>query len=99
MYGHSDRGLLETRLGVEILQTAEVVIYPFTDFFQGFERVEAVQRLFGESTEAVLNSLKVEFRSGRGYMGVSGEDGHLSVSVDYLRNGEEVDIYLDITPL
>lgn len=29
-------------------------------------------------------------------MGVSNEDGHLMVSVDYLRNGDERDIYLDI---
>ena len=29
-------------------------------------------------------------------MGVSDEDGHLSVRVNYLRNGDEVDIYLDI---
>ena len=29
-------------------------------------------------------------------MGVSDEDGHLMISVDYLRNGDEQDIYLDI---
>jgi hypothetical protein len=89
-------GSLETRLGVEILRTAEVVTHPFTDYFKGFERIEAVQHIFGEATETVLRGLRVEFRSGRGYMGVSGEDGHLSIRVNYLRNGDETDIYLDI---
>lgn len=87
---------MKTRLGVEILRTAEVITYPFTDYFKGFEKVEAVQRIFGEMTGAVLNGLRVEFRSGRGYMGVSDEDGHLFVSVNYLKNGDMVDIYLDI---
>ena len=96
MCRHGELGRLETRLGVEIVRMAKVVTYPFTDYFQGFERIEAVQRLFGESTEAVLNGLRVEFRSGRGYMGVSGEDGHLSVSANYLRTGDGADIYLDI---
>lgn len=85
-----------TRLGVEILRNVEVVTYPFTDYFKGFERVEAVQHIFGEATEAILSGLKVEFRSGRGYMGVSDEDGHISIRVNYLRSGDETDIYLDI---
>ncbi|UCH37691.1 MAG: hypothetical protein JSV76_00475 [Candidatus Bathyarchaeota archaeon] len=84
------------KLGVEIIRTAEVITFPFTDYFKGFERVQAVQHLFGEATKAVLNDLRVEFRSGRGYMGVSDEDGHLSIRVNYLKNGDEMDIYLDI---
>jgi hypothetical protein len=81
---------------VRITRNAEVVLYPFMEYFQGFEAVEAVKRLFGEETEEVLMKLKVEFNSGRGYMGVSSEDGHLRVSAYYLNTGELMDIYLDI---
>jgi hypothetical protein len=38
----------------------------------------------------------VEFAGMRGYMGVSNEDGHLLVSALYLRDGNIVDIYLDV---
>ena len=81
---------------VEILRNAEVVTHPFLDYFKGFERVEAVKRLFGEGTVDVLENLRVEFTGGRGYMGVSGEDGHLRISAYYFNNGDLVDIYLDI---
>jgi hypothetical protein len=81
---------------VRIRRNAEVVLHPFTKYFQGFEAVEAVRRLFGDETEEVLKNLKVEFNSGRGYMGVSSEDGHLRVSAYYLNTGDLTDIYLDI---
>lgn len=55
-----------------------------------------MRELFGDETEKVLNDLKVEFVSRGGYMGVSDEDGHLTVSARYLRDGDERDIYLDI---
>ena len=83
-------------LKVRILRKAEVVLHPFTEYFQGFEKVAAVRGLFGDATEAVLRDLKVEFNSGRGYMGVSSEDGHLRVSAAYLNTGDIVDIYLDV---
>lgn len=79
-----------------ILRNAKVVTYPFVDYFKGFEKVEAVKRIFGERTEDVLKNLRVVFTSGRGYMGVSGEDGHLRISAYYLNNGDLADIYLDI---
>jgi hypothetical protein len=83
-------------LTVRIRRDAAVVLHPFTAYFQGFETVAAVRRLFGEATEAVLRDLKVEFNSGRGYMGVSSEDGHLHVSAAYLQTGDLVDLYLDV---
>jgi len=85
-----------SKLKVEIVRNANVSMYSFTDYFKGFERVEAVNRIFGEKTEEVLHNLKVEFTSGRGYMGVSSEDGHLRVTANYLNKGDVVDIYLDI---
>lgn len=85
------------QLKVKILRNAKVQTYPFTDYFQGFENVEAVKRIFGERTEDVLSNLKVEFHSlRRGYMRVSEIDGHLAVSANYLKNGDILDIYLDV---
>ncbi len=86
----------DSRFNVRILRNASILTYPFTDYFIGFEKVEAVRRIFGEETDEVLRNLKVEFNSGRGYMGVSDEDGHLRISANYLKNGDKVDIYLDI---
>lgn len=74
----------------------KVVTYPFTDYFKGFEKIAAVRGIFGENTEKVLNDLKVEFAGIRGYMGVSEKDGHLLVSATYLKEGNMIDIYLDI---
>jgi hypothetical protein len=69
---------------------------PFTEYFKGFEKVEAVKQIFGEKTEEVLQNLKVEFTWVGGYMGVSDADGHLMVNPRYLNNGDRVDIYLDV---
>jgi hypothetical protein len=83
-------------LKVKIIRDVDVSMYPFTDFFKGFEKVKAVQQLFGEKTDEVLSTLKIEFSGRRGYMGVSNIDGHIIISAFYLNNGDLVDIYLDI---
>ncbi len=83
-------------LKVKISRDIDVKTYPFTDYFKGFEGVEAVRRIFGEETEEVLRSLRVEFNSGRNYMGISGVDGHLRISANYLNTGNLIDIYLDV---
>jgi hypothetical protein len=67
----------------------------FIDYFKGFEKVEAVRRIFGDQTEEILRNLKVEF-IWFGYMGVDGKDGHLMVNEKYLNNGDRTDIYLDV---
>jgi hypothetical protein len=71
-------------------------IRPFTDVFKGFEKVDAVRRIFGERTGEVLGNLKVELTVMGGYMWVSDVDGHLVVSSRYLNSGDKVDIYLDV---
>jgi hypothetical protein len=63
--------LMTIALTVNIRRDAKVLTLPFTDYFQGFEHVEAVQQLFGAQTNEVLQQLRIEFRSGRGYMGVA----------------------------
>jgi hypothetical protein len=83
--------------GVEINRDVKINLHRFTGHFKGFEKVEAVREIFGEETEKVLENLKVEFYSSRrGYMGVSDQDGHMMISVYYLRNGNERDLYLDV---
>jgi len=83
-------------LNVKIRRDVNIVLQNFIDYFQGFEKVEAVREVFGEETEKILNELKVEFVSRRGYMGVDEQDGHLIISAYYLKSGSERDIYLDI---
>lgn len=83
-------------INVKITRDVDIVLHKFTDYFQGFESVEAVRGIFGSETEKVLNELKVEFVSRRGYMGVNEQDGHLIVSAYYLKSGTDRDIYLDI---
>jgi hypothetical protein len=88
--------ITEPQLKVSIRREVEVATHRLIDYFKGFENVDAVRRIFGEKTEEVLSNLKVEFGGMRGYMGVSDTDGHLIVSAHYLKNGDLVDIYLDI---
>ena len=83
--------------GVEMNRDVKVTLHRFTDYFKGFDKIEAVREIFGEETEKVLSNLKVEFYSSRrGYMGVSDQDGHILISAHYLKNGDEKDLYLDI---
>jgi len=89
--------LKEPNLNVVIEREAPVSLLPFTDFFRGFEKVEAVRSIFGPKTAQVLKNLKVEFFSAKfGYMSVSDVDGHLLVSAHHLKNSEERVIYLDV---
>src|SRR5271157_1639186 len=84
-------------LSVRIKRKAKVRLYPFTDYFKGFERVQAVRALFGDRTEGVLRQLKVEFSGSPVRMITPDEeDGHLQVSVPYLKTGDERLVYLDI---
>jgi hypothetical protein len=50
-------------------------MYPFTQYFKGFEKVAAVREVFGEKTDRVLSNLMVEFAGIMEYMGVSELDG------------------------
>jgi len=88
---------MDHQLKVEIVRSVKIQTYPFTDYFKGFEKVDAVRRIFGEKTVDVLRDLRVEFVSSRwAYMGVSDTDGHLIVGANYLKNGDILDIYLDV---
>jgi hypothetical protein len=89
--------LLESKLGVSIERKAPVRLLPFSRFFRGFDRVDAVRELFGRQTAQVLRGLKVEFFSSRfGYMGTSDIDGHLLVSTHHLKDSDFRTVYLDV---
>jgi hypothetical protein len=68
----------------------------FLEYFKGFDRVPAVQGIFGEKTTEVLSHLKVELSWLSGYMYVDGSDGHLVISKGYLTTGNKTEIYLDL---
>lgn len=68
----------------------------FADYFKGFEKVPAVRGIFGDKTEEVLRSLKVDITWFGGYMFVNNANGHLVISARYLHDGDKVDIYLDL---
>ena len=87
---------MELDLKIKLIRNVTVATYRFTDYFIGFENVEAVRRLFGEKTEQVLSNLKVEFAGFRGYMGINETDGHLLISAEYLNKGDKIDLYLDV---
>ena len=87
---------IESQLNVKIRRDVEIATHPFMEYFKGFENVGAVREVFGEDTEKVLGNLKVEFAGTRGYMGVNNRDGHILISSNYLKEGDIVEIYLDI---
>jgi hypothetical protein len=69
----------------------------FTEYFQGFERVEAVRSVFGDRTEEVLGNLRIGFIPNRGmYMGIRDVDGHIAVGTYHLKNSPVRTLYLDI---
>ncbi len=68
----------------------------FLEYFKGFDKVPAVQGIFGEKTTEVLSHLEVELSWLMGYMYVDGSDGHLVISKGYLNSGDKTDIYLDL---
>jgi hypothetical protein len=69
---------------------------PFSDYFKGMEKVQAIRDTFGDRTEEVLNNLRVELTWMGGYMWVNNIDGHLMVSAKYLSEGDRMDVYLDL---
>ena len=74
-----------------------VSLFPFTDYFKGFEKVDAVRAVFHDRTESVLQKLKVGFISNRRmYMGIRDKDGNIAVGAYHLENSDKRTLYLDI---
>jgi hypothetical protein len=83
-------------LGVCIERNPPVGLSPFLRVFGGFEKVGAVKTIFGDKTAKVLGELTVEVTDGRGYLRINDERGSIVVNARYLKDGEEVHIYLDV---
>jgi hypothetical protein len=81
---------------IKINRDIKVLSYPFREVFQGFENCQAVRETFGAETDRILNGLRVELYSRKGYMGVSETTGDLIVSAHYLKTGDDRSIYLDV---
>jgi hypothetical protein len=85
-----------TRFPVKIRRDVASKLYPFSDYFLGFEKAEAVRELFGDATDSVVRDLRVEFiDSPFPTIYPSEEDGHLIVANEYFRKGPVSSIYLD----
>ena len=80
---------------IEIIRNATLQTCFFTDYFRGFEMIEAVKKIFGDNTQNILTRIRVEFTSATLYMRVDHE-GNLLVNPHYLNNGDFTDIYLDV---
>lgn len=70
---------------------------PFTEYFQGFERIGAVRSVFGDRTEEVLGNLRIGFMPNRRmYMGIRDVDGNVAVGTYHLKNSPMRTLYLDV---
>ncbi len=88
---------LEDYLGVRIDRSVKAgARRPFPEVFSGFGSVEAVRRIFGRNTEAVLSGLMVSLNSPRGYLRVDEKTGNIIVNPKYLRTGQASYLYLDV---
>jgi len=87
---------LLTRLNIMRILRIGLSTYRFTDYFRGMEKVGAVRGIFGEKTGEILKNLRVGFTFVGGYMFVNNANGHLMISSKYLKNGDRIDIYLDL---
>jgi len=83
-------------LGVVINRKVAIGSVPFNEVFGGFERVTAVNSIFGSRTERVLSELRVDIEDGRGYMRINDKEGSVIVSAKYLKEGDETHLYLDV---
>jgi hypothetical protein len=82
--------------GIEIKRSPHTGSFSFREIFVGFEQVEAVRSIFLDGTEKVLSDLKVDLKARPGYLHVDDETGHVVVSHEYLRAGDERYLYLDV---
>jgi hypothetical protein len=82
---------------VQIDRGVSVPVFPFTDYFVGFEEHPAARALFGDRTGEVLANLRVAFSpSAFGSISLNEEDGSLEVGAQYLEDGDERLIYMDV---
>ena len=81
---------------ISMKRDSEAGSFFFVDIFQGFGELDAVISIFKEDTGRVLKSLKVDLQRRRGYARVDDETGNIVISLEYLREGDERHVYLDV---
>ena len=82
--------------GIEINRNPHTGSFSFGEIFAGFEDIDVVKSIFHDETPRVLADLKVDLKARPGYLHVDDETGHIVVSHEYLRAGDERYIYLDV---
>lgn len=94
MKSRKHAGVEETKVNSK----AKLLTYPFTEIFVGFEKVKAVQAIFGKDTKRRLSKLRVLLFNSPigGYMYVDDREGVLCCNLDYLREGDKRHVYLDV---
>ena len=80
---------------VEIIRNITKQTCLFREHFKKFDKIKAVQRIFGDKTPDVIDGLEVEFTDNTLYMSVD-YDGRLLVNPTYLATGDFADLYLDV---
>lgn len=83
---------------IGINKSLEVQSYPFKRLFTGFDKVAAVQRLFGAGAGRVLAEQRVRvYDNGwTGYLHVDSKTGAIDCNMHYLRTGDKRHVYLDV---
>ena len=72
--------------------------YSFREVFSGLDNVEPLINCMGDASTLrnILDRTRVTLKDKDGYMYVNDEDGSLVVGLEYLQNGEESHLYLDV---
>jgi len=72
--------------------------YNLREVFSGLDDVEPLIKCVGSAStlRRILDRTQVNLKDEDGYMYVNDEDGSLVVGLEYLKNGEEVHLYLDV---
>ena len=81
--------------GVRINRSPYTGSHRFEEVFAGFGQVEAVRAIFHEDVTRVLTDLKIDVKARPGYLHIDDETGHIVVSHEYLKEGDERYLYLD----
>jgi hypothetical protein len=82
--------------GITMKRDATTGSFPFMVVFRGFESLDIVKRIFGDSVTQVLTELRVDVQARGGYLRVDDETGNIIINGEYLRVGDERYLYLDV---
>ncbi|HUC39096.1 MAG TPA: hypothetical protein VL944_03120 [Candidatus Acidoferrum sp.] len=82
---------------VKINKSIRIPKYKFTNIFSGFEKIAAVNALFGGNTKRVLSKLVVKPYVGSwGYFWIDDADKSLVCNLHYIKTADKRYVYLDV---